>query len=250
MNAPQTSVDLAQVDRPIDGRPRPLADVGPVSRAGRWVREALRPKAYGTSGQRRRPALNPQPRTLIGVDIAAFGAREEDMQNHVRHALYTLLEQAFLETALPWPARDWWEDRGDGAIVTVPAGVPTHRVIDPLLRYVEAGLRRHNKASSEAAKMTLRVAVHFGFVSRDSHGLIGEDIVHLCRLLDAPAFKDAIATHHIHFGLVVSEMVYRIAVRPGLGLIDPDTYTKLHVVNKETRAEAWIHLPSRAPASR
>ena len=44
----------------------------------------------------------------------------------------------------------------------------------------------------------------------------------------------------------MSQVIYDSAVRPGLGLIDPDAYRKVAVVNKETRTEAWLHLLSRA----
>jgi hypothetical protein len=189
----------------------------------------------------------PLYRTIVGFDIAAFGRRDEHVQNYVRTALYAQLKRAFAYAGVPWPDQTWREDRGDGALMILPADT-THQVIDPLVQHLYAGLRQHNKVSSEAAQITLRMAVHAGFVYRDEHGLSGEAIVRLYRLLDAPAFKDAVISQRAVLGLLVSQYIYDNAVRHSLGLIDSDSYRKLLIVNKETTTEAWLHLPSRAEA--
>jgi hypothetical protein len=189
----------------------------------------------------------PLYRTIVGFDIAAFGRRDEHIQNYLRTALYALLQQAFADARVLWPEQPWREDRGDGALVIVPADA-THRVIDPLVQRLYAGLRRHNKVSSQAAQITLRMAVHAGFVYRDEHGLSGEAIVLMYRLLDAAAFKDAVTSQRAVLGLMVSQYIYDNVVRNSLGLIDSSSFRKLLVVNKETTAEAWMHLRSPAEA--
>jgi hypothetical protein len=185
-------------------------------------------------------------RTIVGVDIAGFGRREEHAQDYVRAAMYNIVKQAFVDAGLPWPARVWRDDRGDGALLTVPPDIPPDRVIDPLFQHVHAGLRRHNRLSREAGQIHLRMAVHAGLVHRDDNGLSGKAILRLCRLLEAPAFKEAMATQNDILGLVVSAYLYDNVVQLGLGMLDPDSYTKLLVVNKETTTQAWLYLPSRA----
>jgi hypothetical protein len=182
-------------------------------------------------------------RTLVGVDITGFGNREEHIQYHLRTTLYTLFEGAFAYADVEWPAHAWRDDRGDGVLVVVPPDA-THAVLDPLVRYLHAGLRRHNKVSSEAAQILLRMAVHGGFVYRDDHGITGDAIVRLYRLLEAPSFKDAVRGNRAPLGVVVSQEIYNSVVRHGPGLIDPETYRRIPIVNKETRTEAWLHLPS------
>jgi hypothetical protein len=185
--------------------------------------------------------------TIVVVDITGFGGRDEDVQNHVRTVMYTTLQLAFANADVAWPAPEWRDDRGDGVLLILPPDI-THRVLDPLIQYLYAGLRRHNKVSSEAAQIMLRMAIHSGYVHRDDHGLSGEALVYACRLLDAPAFKDAVRECRAPLGLVVSQHIYEAVIRNGIGLIDPDTYSRIPVVNKETRTEAWLHLPSRARA--
>jgi hypothetical protein len=161
--------------------------------------------------------------------------------------MYACLKQAFADAGLPWPARPWREDRGDGALMIVPADA-THRVLGPLVLRLYAGLRHHNDVSSHAAQMMLRMAVHAGFVYRDEHGLSGEAIVLMYRLLDAPAFKDAVVSQQAVLGLVVSRYVYDNVVLHNPGLVDSDRFRKLLVVNKETTTEAWTYLQSRLAA--
>lgn len=183
----------------------------------------------------------PQWRLLMAFDIVGFGRRDEPMQEHVRRVMYRVLHESFMDSEVPWPQPPWIEDRGDGVFMALPVNL-SHRVMEVLVEYVYAGLRRHNLVSNEGAKFALRMALHAGFVRHDEHGLIGEAIVHLYRLLDGPAFKDSVAAHGSTLGLVVSQHVYDVVVRPDRGLIDPETFSKLSVINKETVADAWIRL--------
>ena len=190
---------------------------------------------------------SPDIHTIIGVDMSGFGTREEQVQDHLRAALYGRLEKAFRYAGVPWPEQEWREDRGDGALLIVPfnAAAP---IIDRLVPHLHAGLRGHNKLSSEEAQITLRMAVHAGTVRRDSYGLSGKAMVEVYRLLDAPAFKDAVSSYRAVLGIVVSEFIYEQVVQRGYGLIDPDSYGKLSIVNKETVTDAWLYLPSRVEA--
>jgi hypothetical protein len=226
-------------------RKHPAPSHSPVERLRRLILGAPdRPPKGGLPGS---PLGRPLYRTIVGFDIASFGRRDEHVQNYLRAAMYARLKQAFADAGLPWPAQPWREDRGDGALMIVPADT-IHRVLDPLVPRLYAGLRQHNDVSSQAAQMMLRMAVHAGFVYRDEHGLSGEAIVLMYRLLDAPAFKEAVSSRQAVLGLVVSRYVYDNVVRRNPGLVDSDRFRKLLVVNKETTTEAWTHLRSRVAA--
>jgi len=214
----------------------------PVQRLRRLILGAPdHPPKRGLPGS---PFGRPLYRTIVGFDIASFGRRDEHVQNYLRAAMYARLKRAFADAGLPWPAQPWREDRGDGALMIMPADA-TYRVLDPLVPRLYAGLRQHNDVSSQAAQMMLRMAVHAGFVYRDEHGLSGEAIVLMYRLLDAPAFKAAVISQQAVLGLVVSRYVYDNVVRRNPGLADSDRFRKLLVVNKETTTDAWTYLQSR-----
>jgi class 3 adenylate cyclase len=197
------------------------------------------------------PAEFPSPITeargelaLTAVDIVAFGdlRRDDEVQLHLRQTLYDLLADAFALTRLPWQAC-YREDRGDGALVVAPPEVEPTDLLDPLAHHLTALLRRSNKLASDTARLRLRLAVHTGRVLRDEHGLAGQALVHLFRLLEAPAFKQALNTSGADLGLIVSDRLHADAKAHG-GFFDPRAYQPLAVRTKETRTRGWLWLPA------
>ena len=182
--------------------------------------------------------------SIVAFDVVAFGdrRRDDDVQLYVRSGLYRIIEKAFDAVGVPWRACHR-EDRGDGVLVVVPARYATEPLISPLADRVRAGLRRHNKLSSEAAQIRLRMALHAGHVHFDDYGVAGQTLVHAFRLLEAPAFKTAFAATRGELGFVVSDRLYDDVIRHGPGLIDPDLYDAISVSVKETEARAWVHFP-------
>lgn len=175
--------------------------------------------------------------SILAFDIVGFGdrRRDDDVQLYVRASLYRLLEKAFDAVGVPWRACHR-EDRGDGVLVVVPALVSTEPLISPLADRLRAGLRRHNKLSSDAAQIRLRMVLHTGHVHFDPYGVAGQPLIHAFRLLEAPAFKSAFAATRCELGFVVSDRVYDDVIRHGPGLIDPDVYDAIGVSLKETEA--------------
>lgn len=176
---------------------------------------------------------------LLACDIASFGdpARTDDIQHHVRSALYDLLRQGFAGADLR--LADWYsEDRGDGVIVVAPAG-HSAMLISRLPGRLETGLRRHNTMSSRAAQILLRVALHVGPVYKDDHGIVGHAVNHVFRLLDAPTFKEALQASQAPLAVIVSEHLYQdlIGHTP-----DAAAYQKVDIHLKETSTRAWMKV--------
>lgn len=165
--------------------------------------------------------------TLAAVDMSSFGApcRDDLAQLHARHHMYGLLVESFEMTRLPWRACHR-EDRGDGVLIVAPPEVPAGDFLDPLAHHLTAVLRRHNRLAGDAARLRLRLAVHIGLVHRDAHGVAGQALVHVFRLLEAPAFKRAFADADAQLGLIVSDQLYAQACAAG-GLIDPAAYSSV-----------------------
>jgi hypothetical protein len=186
---------------------------------------------------------------LFAVDVAGFTdvKRDDEVQLAVRAALYGLLIESFNDAHLPWD-QCLHEDRGDGILVIIPAKMPSATVVDPLLGHIRAGLRRYNRLASDAAAISLRVAVHIGEVHSDAHGLAGIAVNHLFRLLDAPVLKRMLATARADVALIVSDYFYDSVLRHGPGMIDPAAYRPVTVEVKQTQARGWVHLPGVPPA--
>ncbi|GLY88162.1 hypothetical protein [Actinoallomurus iriomotensis] len=215
---------------------RVAAAAGMGRAMGRLSARVLRPRPYAPEG-----ALQC---AVVAFDIAGFGdrRRDDEVQLYVRAGLYRILEEAFEDTGVPW-RECHREDRGDGVLIVVPALIATELLISPLTERVRAGLRRHNKLSSEPAQIRLRMALHAGHVHFDPYGVAGRTLVHAFRLLEAPAFKTAFAATGRELGCVVSDRLYDDVIRHGPGLIDPDLYDAISVSVKETEARAWVHFP-------
>lgn len=182
--------------------------------------------------------------TMLATDIIGFAGsyRDAPAQLHARQLMYDLLITAFEITGLPW-----WdcyhEDRGDGALIIAPSGISPVQFLAPLTHHLDA-LMRWDKERSGSAQLRLRIAVHHGYVYRDEYGVTGHALTHLFRILEAPAFKKAIATAGTHLGAIISDQLYADALQRG-GLINLAAYTQLRLTCKETRTQGWLWLPSR-----
>lgn len=206
-----------------------------------------------TAGPRGSGAGGPLPvsglhTTLAAVDIIGFGdpRRTNDIQLHLRRAMYEQLAAAFTITALPW-----WdcyrEDRGDGCLIIAPPTTDPDDLLDPLAHHLTALLRRHNRLTGDTTRLRLRLAVHTGYIHPDAHGVTGHALNHTFRLLDAPAFKRALADSDTDLGLIISDQLHTEAIHRG-GHLDPKAYRPLSVTCKQTKkAKAWLWLPPATP---
>jgi hypothetical protein len=183
--------------------------------------------------------------TIVGVDISQYGdrRRDDEVQLYIRRSMYEILQEAFDASGVPWRMCHR-EDQGDGVLIVAPPQVSTAALINGLIPYLDARLRRHNKLASDAATIRLRMSVHEGLVHTDENGVAGQALVHLFRLLDAPAFRCAFAASPAPLALVVSDYLYKTVISQVHGLIDPAAYYPIEAALKETRARAWIHTPS------
>jgi CRP-like cAMP-binding protein len=186
------------------------------------------------------PLLTGQNCTVVRTDVVAFGAGGRNGEDHkiIRQETLAMTRQAL------GPAWDTcrWEDRGDGLLVVVSPDVPTAQVIERLVTVLPPRLKRHNRTYSDSSRIQLRVAVGVGPIEEDEAGVSGTSIIDVSRMLDAPAFKQAIADQGAILGIVVSPYVYETHVQPGGSSLDPADYAEVPVRVKETRGSAWMQL--------
>jgi hypothetical protein len=183
---------------------------------------------------------------IFGVDVAGFGhpSRDDDVQIAIRSALYRILQDAWREARGSWDECHH-EDRGDGVLIIAPPSVPLATLVDPMLHLIRAGIRLHNKLSSEPARIRLAAALHAGHVRFDDYGVAGVAVNHLFRLLDAAPLKKALTEPGIDLAFIASQHVYDV-IRSTSTTIEPEEYLPIDMHVKETRARAFITVPSRA----
>ena len=182
--------------------------------------------------------------SILFSDIAAFGAhsRDDEDRRTVRNVFYRILQDAFESSNVPWSGC-YREDRGDGALIVIPAQIPASSVVDPMLARLTAALRRHNHQASEAIRIQLRLALHVGPVEPDSEGVSGEAVIFTARLLDAPALKKELAKSAADLGFIASEFVYESVLKHGPGYVNPASYQQVRFQAKESKITAWMYLP-------
>jgi hypothetical protein len=189
------------------------------------------------------PPLSVMDTTLVAIDIMGYARRYRGAraQLYARQTMYELVIEAFGITALPW-----WdcyhEDRGDGALIVAPPDVTPGQFLDPLIHHLNALLRSHARRVSQTMRLNMRMAVHYGYVYYDAHGVTSHALTHLYRLLEAPAFKKAVVAAESRLGAIVSDQLYTQALEHDT-LIDPAAYTQMFLICKETRTRAWLWSP-------
>ena len=183
--------------------------------------------------------LNGENCTVFLTDVVGFGARSRNDADRriVREALFSMTHAAL--QGIPGVRS---EDRGDGLLTVVPPSVSTARVMNELLKELPAALERHNFSQRESARFQLRLAVNVGPVVSDAMGVSGEAIIIAARLVEAPSFKEALATSKANLGIIASPFVYEAVIRHSADWHDMASYSQVMVEVKESATTAWMKL--------
>lgn len=181
--------------------------------------------------------------SMVMVDMEGFGrpARTVADQMLVRDGIYAVLRQAFDGARIAWDQCEAL-DRGDGAIVLVPADFPKNRLVGKLPELLRAGLAEHNDAHGPRGRIRLRMALHAGEVYFDEHGPTSDSLVHVSRLVEARAAREALARSVGPLVVIVSEWFYGNVIRHDPDA-SPDLYRAVRFETKETAGLAWIYVP-------
>ena len=193
------------------------------------------------------PRISGQVCAMLAVDIAEFtrADRDDEIQLHLRTSLYGILREALAASGMPWE-QSQYEDRGDGVVVIFPPDVAAQPVIDSFPERLRCLVRRHNRFSCEPARMQLRVAANVGPVYGDEHGFSGDDVVFLCRMLDAPPLRRALSESGSELAFIISDYVYEKLVVRRHSLADRSSFRPVRTRVKRTPVHAWIYLPDEA----
>jgi hypothetical protein len=181
---------------------------------------------------------------LFGVDIAGFTGpgKDGDVREHMRTALYRILKAAFDGSGVPWDGCVH-EDRGDGALIVIPAAMGAADLVDPCLERLCSQIRLYNRMSCPAARMQLRAAAHIGMLHHDGHGFVGDAVNLLFRLLETRPLKQQLAAAGTELAYIASNYVYENVVLCHPTLVDPGAFRPTWVRVKGARVRAWIYVP-------
>ncbi len=190
----------------------------------------------------------PQPsstehRTIVVVDVADFTNPSRIVHDlmAVQEGLYAVLRAAFGDSGVDFDSCAT-EDRGDGAMVLVPADVPKSRLADLLPDRLVAELRRYNATRVSSARFKLRVGMHAGDIRHNDHGWVGHALNLAFRILEAEHAKNALNRSDGTVALIVSNYFYDEVIRQDPGTV-PEAYREINVSVKKFTGNAWLRLP-------
>lgn len=174
--------------------------------------------------------------TIMFVDIAGFGAarRTERDRRTIRDVTYTLVLDA-LDGVGAGPSVWYREDRGDGALLLLPDGVPVERLVAGAVPALLAGLRDHDRSAGPGLDLRLRVSLDAGRAAVDERGAFGDSVIAASRLLDAPHLKDRLTEPGQLLGLILSARVHE-------ALPAKDAFERIDVHVKEHRLVGWAAM--------
>ncbi|RMI46994.1 hypothetical protein EBO15_05085 [Actinomadura harenae] len=174
--------------------------------------------------------------TIMFVDIAGFGAarRSERDRRTLRDVTYTLVEDALDEVGAG-PSVWYREDRGDGALLLLPDGVPAERLVARAVPAMLDGLRQHDRSAGPGLDLRLRVSLDAGRAAVDERGAFGDTVIAASRLLDAPLLKDRLTEPGRLLALILSARVHA-------ALPETDAFERIDVHVKEHRLVGWTAL--------
>ncbi|MGY1435806.1 hypothetical protein [Streptomyces reniochalinae] len=104
-----------------------------------------------------------------------------------------------------------------------------------------------------STSVRVRAALHAGDVCLGQDGQVtGRPLEVLARMLDARQARAALdaAPDTVTASLLISQHFYDETVRHGYPGIEPETFTRVALAEKEYAAHAWLHLPGYAGAPR
>ena len=184
---------------------------------------------------------------MLAVDIAEFTRpdRDDEIQLHLRTSPVRDTARGPRRSGMPWDQCQY-EDRGDGVVVIFPPDLAAQPIIDAFPERLRCLIRRHNRFSCEPVRMQLRVAAHVGPVYGDEHGFSGDDVVFLCRMLDAPPLRRALSESGSELAFIISDYVYEKLVVRRHSLADRSSFRPVRTRVKRTPVHAWIYLPDEA----
>jgi class 3 adenylate cyclase len=140
---------------------------------------------------------DPQHRSIVVIDIAGYGRRDDPAQVRARAGLDRVVRTAFRSSGLPW-RRLVVKDRGDGMIVLVPATASKAVLLHPFVPRLGALLHDLNGRVEPGCRVRVRVAVHAGEMVHGPNGWIGTDLNLACRLVDStPCVSSSSADHRL-----------------------------------------------------
>jgi hypothetical protein len=177
------------------------------------------------------------------VDAKGYSTRIDIDQQELQRAIVAVCDAAARAAALH---RDAWhrQGTGDGELAVLPAEEQEDVVVDHYVRELVAELDRYNGRLLPSARLRLRVAIHFGRLSKGSIGHAGPAPIAVARLVDSAILHAALAAAPgADLALLVSAPVFDDTIATLGTTLRPVDFRRVRVTHKEFSEDAWLWVP-------
>jgi hypothetical protein len=182
----------------------------------------------------------PAVRLCLAADVERYSRLRTPAAARAQAWLVDVLAQARAHAGIDESTVDL-QHAGDGQFAVLPPGLDESSVIPALIHGLESTLRDLNADLNDHARLRLRVALHRGHIGPAPAGWVGDSVIAVHRLLDAPALRQALRDRpDADFALIVPDMLYRDVVRH-LPLEDFNQ-TTVNMPEKNFTEHAWIQV--------
>lgn len=190
----------------------------------------------------------PRHYAIVTLDIEGYGSptRTDPIRVELRRELDTMIRLAAGSLQVEKPVVTEG-DTGDGKWLLFRSDISKPTLLNVFVPAIEARLRRHNSVASTAATLRLRIGVHHGEVTVEENGFSGEPLNHAFRIIDNDVVRGALADAHTDMVVAVSDDFFQKIIKPGFGALNPDDYSPVKIVVKETSTTVWLNVAVELP---
>jgi hypothetical protein len=177
------------------------------------------------------------------MDAKSYSSRSEVDHQELQRGIVAVADSAARAVGLH---RESWDRQagGDSEFAVLPTTESEVVVVDQYVRALNAELFRYNRRLRMEARLRLRVAVHFGPMSRAALGHAGQAPIAVARLVDSAVLRAALAeAEEANLALLLSERVYVDTVESQVTSWRPGQFRQVRVNQKEFDEDAWLWVP-------
>jgi hypothetical protein len=180
------------------------------------------------------------------LDIVGSSAGGRDRQIYLDRALRTVVDLATRHSAYPVAGSSYLRVDGDSATLVIGADIPKAWLLaDFVLRETAIALGEVNKPVNDEHRLRVRMALDHGETVVNPPNIGGRAVATTARLIDAPAFRQAMAASAGHdLGLIVSDRFHADVVVDGERGLGRLAFRPIEVEVKDFRQTGWIHVPA------
>ncbi|GAB3250426.1 hypothetical protein [Kineosporia babensis] len=178
--------------------------------------------------------------TCLITDIEGFRTRDAATQREMQRRLVTMTEWGLRKGGIRrYQAR--YQDRGDGQLVILPAGIDEFTVVPTFILSLRDALADSNREGS-IGRMRVRLALAQGVVQDGYLGVVSRAVVVASTIVDADALRRLLtASRHSDLAVALTDDIYTDVVVPKPTPLSDRAFTAVSIPAKNNE-RIGVHI--------